>query len=420
MHQRRSMPWLGLSLLVACSGGQTGGENSDPFCVDGEVEVVALSDASHAGFSADQVLDFAEGEHTSDARWPFIDSAPAEATLRITRTAEEARYIDTHWSSPGTKGEGCPDRIEVDVSVELTLSNGGGMATVAFDSLLTATSAGEARLQQRLVPEDLEGDVQFALGPKERLSQLELVARLAPDVSSATLIATAKAPIQADGYVYYTERPGTVASWPTGDECGEGGQPVARDAFDLGVSPETFVDALPRELEVEWQDGTSTKATLQLAVAGVACITDACDGWCPGLIDDGDGASETRTAIVLPVQVGISTDDGRWQGGFVAELWIEMFVDGRIAGAYLRYDSQHAAGEVVETDLGLEGVSVDGAVTAVLLLECKERLPMPEVQFSGILSASGSLVVSDSGRAIMTAQLASPPVERPDMLKLAE
>jgi hypothetical protein len=416
MDLRFGCTWLVVPLLAAgACGGQTGGSEGSPVCSVAEPVAVALSEATPAGFSAEDMLAVAEGSHVFAARWPLLDSGSASATLTVTRSADAARYVESHSPAPRALPEHeCADRVEIDARVELTLENARGSTRAAFDAVLTATTADRVDVQQNLAPEDFEDDVQFALGPDEFLGQILLGASFGSS-TSGELIALANTPMHAEGpsgdYVYYGERQGALAVWPTSDACGAGNHPLALDSLALGVRPEDVLYAIRSELALRWDDGSETTAALMLTPAGAPCITDACAPWCPALAPAADAGSAPRSAIRIPVQVRIATADERWVGHFDAEVWFEVFHAGGLARVLLRHESQHASGQAIANDLGLGGIHAAGELTLVLLLECAP--PADGALFIDSLSGTGELLVSDAQSVAASAQLSARPPPRP-------
>jgi hypothetical protein len=160
------MWWRVFGVVLCCgcaAGGQTGEETFEP-CRQHAVLSLALDDVSALGFSAREVLTFAEGEHT--ARVQFYPSErfpyrPTEANglVRLNVTSlGQARFIDLE-----PRGDGpelyCADRLEIPVRVQF--STEGGAFDEAFESRLVSEFADAARLEHAFDLETLRGSFRF-------------------------------------------------------------------------------------------------------------------------------------------------------------------------------------------------------------------------------------------------------------------
>jgi hypothetical protein len=156
-----------------CAGGQTGSEDVAGQCPEQRTPL-ALSEASPLGFSAADVLSFAEGEHVTTIEWQPLDipygpeSGKGELTLSVENLGH-ARYVD--------RGENACCFPAVQVDVRVTLRTSGGALGESFVTVLEAHGADGAWLQMLIEP-PLGGSLSFdqqALGA-ERFIRLELYA----------------------------------------------------------------------------------------------------------------------------------------------------------------------------------------------------------------------------------------------------
>jgi hypothetical protein len=370
MARRRDRCTLLLLLLAACVGGQTGGSSVPPQCELEPAREVALSDAP-AGFSMQEVLAFAAGEHAFEAAWPSASSTPAQGILEITAQGDRARFSDVRFRPP-VGGETCLPELEIDVRVELTLNNADGSTRAAFGSVLTAHSRSLARLFDLILePELFEGDVQFPLAPGERLASLQLEVNVSAVAIAGTLWANAPHLEQtaSDEHAYEVERLEPVAAWPAGDACGPGNHPVGLHDSLFDVQPGQVAAGLPQAFDLMWQDGATTSATLLPTPAGEgACLTEGCERWCPALAGLASADPAGSALLFLPVTLEVDTGDGRWGGRLDAELWIEVRQSGGLSRAFLRAQSEHASSAALASAIGLAGVSAEGTTTFALLV----------------------------------------------------
>jgi hypothetical protein len=156
-----------------CAGGQTGSEGVPGRCNEQRTPL-ELGEASPLGFSAADVLSFAEGEHVTTIEWQPIEVpyGPESGTKQLTLSVENlgrARYVD--------RGESSCCFAAVQVGVRVTLTTSGSALGESFVAVLEARSADAASLQTVIEP-PLGGGLSFdqeALGA-ERFKRLEIYA----------------------------------------------------------------------------------------------------------------------------------------------------------------------------------------------------------------------------------------------------
>jgi hypothetical protein len=149
-----------LSIILALTGCTLRDEPNlaeGPSCVDNAV-VVELDEVTELGFTPQQLLDLAMGEHAGTVAWNRGSDASIELALS---EPSEARFIDSEVVEPEGDGEHldlwveCPDRVEVDLTLDLSTDDGWfdeswEIALVGFDSA-------QARFDQELDLDDLVG-----------------------------------------------------------------------------------------------------------------------------------------------------------------------------------------------------------------------------------------------------------------------
>lgn len=194
-----------------CAGGQTGSETVPGRCSEQRTPL-ELAEASPLGFSAADVLSFAEGEHVTTIEWHPIDLpyGPESGTKQLTLSIESlggARYVD--------RGESSCCFAAVQVDVRVTLETSGGALGESFVTVLEARSADAASLLTIIEP-PLGGGLTFdqrALGA-ERFMRLELYAHFEAANFSGGLRAgfeSTSGADQPDGVVGF--RSLEIASW---------------------------------------------------------------------------------------------------------------------------------------------------------------------------------------------------------------
>jgi hypothetical protein len=209
LRQLTSLLLLTCAIGPGCAGGQTGQEDV-PWACSEQRASLELGETSPLGFSAADVLSFAEGEHVTTMQWQAIDvpygpeSGTTQLTLSVARLGR-ARYVD--------RGEGACCFAAVQVDVRVTLETSGGALSESFVAVLEARSADAASLYAAVEP-PLGGSLSFdeqALGA-ERFQRLEVYARFeATHFSGGLSAGFASGGGQADSVAGF--RPSVIASW---------------------------------------------------------------------------------------------------------------------------------------------------------------------------------------------------------------
>jgi hypothetical protein len=179
-----------------CAGGQTGHEGVPGECRE-ERTPLELTEASPLGFSAADMLSFAEGEHVATIEWQPIEVpyGPESGSSQLTLSIESlgrARYVD--------RGEDACCFAAVQVDVRVTLGTRGGALGESFVTVLEARSADAASILAIITP-PLGGSLSFdqqALG-SERFIRLELSAHFEAKSFSGGLRAGFEDTSHADG-----------------------------------------------------------------------------------------------------------------------------------------------------------------------------------------------------------------------------
>ena len=304
---------VALLLLSSCLGGQTGTEqnNGDDVLTPGEggapcddvKERVELDDAE-LGFSANEVLAFVVGEHTTELAWrPATadasfgpESGTGGLTLEISASGAVYRVHSVPRSS-GTSGGsvstiGCPGpRLEVDVT--LRLMSAGGALDEHLPAVLSATEAHFARLRASVALEDLGGSFAVSAAPGVTTKALEVQAIFSAEGHAGALTGSVEASMGA------SSRQGTIeyARWPADNPCQNPGYgPV------IAQEPSPALARALQQLEAfssapfTWKSGSATSVELQVAASELACALPPSGG--------------LPASLELPVTVQVRTGDG--------------------------------------------------------------------------------------------------------------
>jgi hypothetical protein len=223
----------------------------------------------------DRVLARATGEFASTLRWPAaggnVSAAPESGDvplmIRVSHLGGAATYVDgvIEGDPPGTEALGCPDHVEVEVSVEIRTD--GGALNERFDAVLVMEQR-IGRIRYRaplrslggslsLEPPAPRGPKQLVLGPELdyslQVSELGTSGRLAVIVREFTDGAdTTSEPVDALPLVDF-------AAWPAVDDCSGLDLVAPVDSRVDGVSPARISELVAAQgVPFTWADGTET------------------------------------------------------------------------------------------------------------------------------------------------------------------
>lgn len=173
------LPLLAALSVGSCtnaSGGQTGEENQSCWS---KLTPLELAEKSPLGFSAQDSLNLAAGEHTATLHWiPATNYAygpeSGDSQLRVTITSLGSAHYATQADSRAIDNLLCLPSVLTDVTVELDSS--GGAFHESFRGVLAASNADSATLSATLLGAHLAGS--FAFDPAtlagRTLAQLNL------------------------------------------------------------------------------------------------------------------------------------------------------------------------------------------------------------------------------------------------------
>ena len=348
--------------------GHGAAEAGNQGCLD-EPTVVDVDALTDLGFSAADVLAFAEGSHEETLTWnePFNATIAPETgeqsiTVTVTRGDGEVRWVDSV-PDPDFHLEiatNCTGRLEIDVTVELQSS--GGALDESLDVTLTARSELLASAFLRPDPDALGGALTITpTEPGFELAQIDLSMQFTPFGASGRLDVILE--MRTDDAV--TAGPGvagggSLASWgPSGaGNCEYGHVPIGLEDEVLARSGADVIAVLEAvdSAELRWNDGTTTSATLAFTARGEGiCAQLESDPW------SGDGAG----ALALTGTLGVESEDLRLSASWPIRVTaLPEDAGGTIsAGAdwqYLSNDPTPAPYGVTDLDVeGYEELSLD-------------------------------------------------------------
>lgn len=378
---RTLAPFLGLLLLApspACDPNpdselEDGGEDASG---NGCVETITVLNDLHAptalGFSPNQLIALAEGQHGADMVWGTgIDESIAkvsfgpesgEATLTVVidHGAGEVRYVHSE-PEAGEElldgpGSGCSDRVEVDVEVMLA-SSGGGFAEI-FTAPLQASTARVAFVRHELELAELAGNFTLTEVEPEDVK----VGPLALDLGifAGGLFGGVTSVVEVTDGEITAATFMDVARWPVNAAACEYGEVPVGPADDFAAFSAADVHALVSSaagLQIAWDGGAPQSLMLGLAELPADAIACA--------VYEGEVIGQLR----FPVELTVSSGDERWSGSFPVELQGIPAADGTLASAVLHipaaYANSVAAGDFLAT-YGIADVDLAGFDRAIV------------------------------------------------------
>jgi hypothetical protein len=348
-------------------GGQTGEGSSAPAaCQDAETKRVAVGAKTSLGFSAEELL-----QRLQDAEAPVTgrfsqqedDDAPdsgagssdgSEVSVSVHFEARGKAEVVTRTMNYG-KPVDCAPRLDVPVTVQLTALGARGEFHAEFPSVLEAYSTELATLWREIPRDTVEDTLLPALDSNEQVESYWLGGRFSPHAQSAELqvrVGPKKRP-QSDEPTKGGQWPDRFITWSQFGQCAEFGLQVPGDAEVLGFKAGTAHQLLPTELPLTWQDGSTTTLHLQAtAVEGAACLEDPCYGSCPS----GSDLEEVndRAGLLVPIEVKLFTDDGRWDTTLRNELSLDLLHSGAPGAVAFGLMDDYATADEVKQQLGIE------------------------------------------------------------------
>ncbi|NJK31274.1 MAG: hypothetical protein HC927_02025 [Deltaproteobacteria bacterium] len=294
------------------------GENAGDFgeCVNTPTVLASVDEVSALGFSAADVLAFADGEHGSPLFWRAPDSefgveygpesGEGSLTVSIAHSGGEIRFIDSE-PKEGNLGEGdfdddCQDRLEIDVMAQINTA--GGALAESLPVTLKASSDLLAQFDAEIPVEDLAGsmtvtalDPDFTVGP----------VALHVGVSSFGLNGSISGSVTVEGDGFAAAGFFQYAAFPSEEpRCGSGELLIP---FDTALEGFSAADALalinqPWISQLTWQGGEPVELELSAAHDGA----EVCASVTPGF--------GTLGSLRFGAELMLTTGDGVVQAAF--------------------------------------------------------------------------------------------------------
>jgi hypothetical protein len=420
------------SLLSACVGGQTGGEDAVPPSLPfprasndsacsretTPTVVASIDETSPAGFSAASVLRHAEGtfnEPLEFDRRPAARYWDASTPLSIQPGRDESleveiRYADGELRSFGTVDDPC-GRLEIDVHVTLRTSSGAFDETV--DGVLMASSPFEARLElhfhtavvQPYAPPQHEDAPVVPVHPlagaldvtgtddagRHELAFLELVFTFSELGFNG----------YADGWMYGVDD-GSLRLAPLlatiGETCDGGyGFPLGPEeppVPDAMAPSAREVLALLAEMRIDAVRDDGARSPFSL---GLEYMADSACG------RPGDSELTFEAVLSIAADLGDARIDSRWP----VEIRVGSAYDGALANLLIRADLGDASirrSELasLEHDWGVTGVEVDGYDEVLITFDLSIEPATDPPRIRGELFIRGYMLSEDRSRPTRT------------------
>jgi hypothetical protein len=383
---RAFLPLL-MVVLVGCQddSGQTGGEvrNRTPSgaagvvtgggsnCDESSTELDDLSLTTELGFSAAFVLEFATGTKQAPLEWerPTVftpsgtlpvavqpESGTSGITVVITRGSGGARYVTAAVATSGSGGAlegslGCPDRVEIDVNVEL--STDGGALAETFNGTLTAHNPWAVTLSLPFDLEQLGGTLDVSVPGLDdlELTQFSVEAVFGPD---GLFMGTIGGVVQVDDGQFVSVGKLELARWGN-SPCESSEVPVAVNADAGGPFPSdllaTINDANP--VSMTWRDGSHTDLTFEVTTdQNYACLQQ------PPL----------DSLLLLPATAHVTTSDGRVDTNLAVDVSGYLDDANRLDRIDLNARGNVVAAAEFQSVFGITGIDTMGQQNVGVLL----------------------------------------------------
>ncbi len=293
------------------AGGNSGAEGAIAPCEQAREDLGSLDEVSEVlEFSANDLLDAIGRTHTVLMRWERQDSQPRlepgddELTLALEPSSESAAAY--HCDDPDYPEELLADQPpHMEVPVTLALQTAGGQLDEQFETLLVAKDLGLATVAVEVEPEEVNGSLgalvtDFYTGTRRQIRVEVTFTRDGP----VGVIMGPHSPHASDPCLF-----NLYARWPHDVQCWEQEWVAAPEA---APTMSAYAQELSRTYALEWADGVSTSATVEITPREASiCRTGA-------------------IGLSARADIAISTDDGR----------LEATLSGWLGGGPSAYDGE--------------------------------------------------------------------------------
>jgi hypothetical protein len=349
--------------LAACTQADEpfhdGNEGAYESCEETVTVLESVDEASTLGFSAGDVLAFAEGSHQSSIHWHpgEIDFGPetgeGELSVEVEYDGGEIRYVDSEPKNEEGFGGDCPDRLEIDANV--TMKTSGGALDEHFVGTIQAMRSNVATILQKREPGDFEGaltieDIETENGEATAIT-------LGIGLSTFGIFGSIDGGIQVEdgdavgfGGFNYATFPDAKLACEFPFEA-----PVPFDAAFGGFSAADALALLATHPEhvLTWDGDEPTPLTLTAVHDGAPI----CARMSPTTESEGD------TPISFGVEVTMLSDDGRLDGTLDLTARAMADASGELTELYLTHEApyaEHVSPEDFEATYGIHGVDLSG------------------------------------------------------------
>jgi hypothetical protein len=373
---------------VPTPGGSETGSLGGGYC-DADKRVLDGVDADTTlGFTAADILAFAQGAHVETIRWhdSFIATLGPEmgehkVTITLNHEGGAVRLMTPKAAGSGsgiepaidigTVGGGCQPWLEIDVKV--AIATDGGALDEAFDATLRSRNALFATMFTHPDPEHLGGA--FApveiLEPGFELAQLDLSIGFTPFGVSGSF----------DGVFEMRTKDSVGAAAGGGAPFADFGRTgckynsfaVGFDDMVEGAAAQDVLDRIDaaQELAIDWDDGTRTNATLSFTPAG--------DGACV-LLDD---MSFGDVTFVVDGQLALASEDGKVTASWKASARSQLGDSGKLEQVQLLLDNNGPQSPDLSQDIPGADVSAYDSFGLNFTLTIDEQSATGELNVTG-------------------------------------
>jgi hypothetical protein len=403
---------VSFAALSACSDPITGGQTGDGSEVLGpsaptpnlDIQISqaadckgvarrldALDSDTPLGFTAADILAFAEGSFATDIGWlPASDAAgfgfAPETTngLSLSVAAGDDAFIVEPEEVDGGVPEGCAPYLVVPVTV--SVESEGGALNETFDTELLASTLELATFAHSVPAATLEGSLELVDAPPGVALASVVIAGTVSELGtlgrvSVTTTGADDEILNSDGEATAVET--LAARWPAavcaGTELGYN-EPGIVVASDQTVGQLDLAEALAQlrgrsPIALRWQADDGSEISASTLSAEFELGNEAC------ALESGG-----RFALAAPVQVHLASADGKLEADVGGRFDAQPGLDGALGWTSVSVNFEASAAEFAE-QVRLNGVNVDGYDRISFWLNLS--LETTSDQLSGSLSISG-------------------------------
>jgi hypothetical protein len=133
-----------------------------------------------------------------------------------------------------------------------------------------------------------------------------------------------------------------VARWPA-EGCDAGELPLPAESSLFEITPSEVLQRFALDAPLRWSDGSETLLRLAPSAAGATCLADSRSEW----IERYDYSLQEDDPALFgqPIELAISTADGRFQATIQTHLQYEADKDGGVRQAWLFHYASLPAGD---------------------------------------------------------------------------